>query len=273
VRSACGEEPGSPSKIGFRGTRFSLSKANRIYLTDYQKNFSFARDDMVSQFCKDVRAVLGPSWTNARIRIRANGDLYASGVTKIYVGNVQKGDSEMFPGYLNLKSSYNLLTTIPQIFAGPQTSQHGGERWTIPWDSFAKKFGKLGNVGIKYKKGDWIWSKSIHSEFITTMKRRLHLGPKKNIRFYITCDGLIITPIPNNHWTGYGIDIHKQISELNRIAPSAARSIQQRVKLSRERGDEQHHLLFVMGHIDDLMSGNIPVPDSDDFRTIGVDEK
>ena len=118
MRSTCGEEPGSPSKIGFRGTRFSLSKANKLYLTDYQRNFSFARDEMVSQFCKDARAILGPRWPNARIRIRANGDVYASGVSCTYVGNVQFCENEVFPGYLNLKPSYDLESAFLKYMQG-----------------------------------------------------------------------------------------------------------------------------------------------------------
>ena len=253
VRSAFGEEPGSPSKIGFRGTRFSISKANRLYLTDYQKNISFAKDEIVSQFCKDVRAVLGPNWTNARIRIRANGDLYTSGVSYTYVGNVKFGENEIFP-VLEHEIILRISIGRPQIYAGPQTNGHPGERWTIPSNSFAQSNGRLGNVGIRYERGDWIWSKSSHKDFINQMKRRLHLGGDF-IRFYITCDGLIVTPIGQNHWRGYGIDIEQQIINLNRVAPNAARSVRERVDLSRSRGDERVHLLFVMGHIDDLMGG------------------
>ena len=272
MRSTCGEEPGSPSKIGFRGTRFSLSKANKLYLTDYQRNFSFARDEMVSQFCKDTRAVLGPRWPNARIRIRANGDVYASGVSCTYVGNVQFCENEVFPGYLNLKHSYDLESGVPQIYAGPQTNGHPGERWTIPKNSFAQSKGKLGNVGIRYERGDWIWSKSSHKVFIDLMKRRLHLGGDY-IRFYITCDGLVVTPIGQNHWEGYGIDIEQQIIRLNNVAPKATHSVRIRVDKSRSRGDEKSHLLFVMGHINDMMGGKIPEPDDSDPRTRGVDEK
>lgn len=104
------------------------------------------------------------------------------------------------------------------------------------------------------------------------MKRRLHLGSSW-IRFYVTCDGLIVTPIHHDHCDGYGINIREQLSNLNRIAPSAAHSVQERLNLSRERQDEKFHLLFVMGHIDDLMGGNMPIPDQSDPRTGGVDER
>lgn len=272
VRSACGEEPGSQSKIGFRGTRFSLSKANRLYITDYQRNLSFAKDDMVSLFSKDIRTVLGPSWPNARIRIRGNRDVYASGASIIYVGRAEFCDSEVFPGYLNLKSSYDLTSEIPQIYGGPQTSGHPGEMWTIPSNAFAKREGRLGSVGKKYRKGDWIWSKSTHKDFIDNMKRRLHLG-NEFIRTYITCDGLVVSPIGQNLWKNYGIDIERQIINLNKVAPGAATSVQKRLELSSSRGDEKVYLLFVIGHIDDLMNGKIPEPDDDDPRTSGVDEK
>ena len=270
--SNVGEKPGAESKIGFRGTRFSISKKNRLYLTDYQKNVGFAKDEEITQFVKDTRNVLGSEWKNGRIRIRANGDVYASGAISKYVGNVNLENSEAFTGYLNLKSSYNLSSKVPQVFAGPQTNGHPGERWTIPDNKFALRYGHKDNVGQKISRGDWIWSESSHSEFIAEMKKRLHLGGSY-IRFYLTCDGLIITPIPHNHWETYGIDIAKQISDLNRIAPNAVNSIRERLALSRNRGDESHHLLFVIGHIDDLMNGEIPVPDGSDPRTGKVDER
>ena len=77
--SAHGEVPGQQSKIGFRGTRFSLSKTNRLYITDYDREICFAENPDIISFCNDLRNVLGPNWKNARIRIRANGDVYASG--------------------------------------------------------------------------------------------------------------------------------------------------------------------------------------------------
>ena len=272
VRSVCGEEPGSPSKIGFRGTRFSVTKDNRLYVTDYNNERCYAKDEMVSQFCRDVHAVLGAGWTYSRIRIRANGDVYASGVNHTYVGNLTFSETEVFSGYLFMESSYKLNQGVPQIYAGPQTHGHVGERWSIPSNRFANNNGKLGNVGIKYKKGDWIWSKSSHKDFINHMKRRLHLGGDF-IRFYITCYGLVVTPIGQNHWKGYGIDIEQQVINLNRVASNAAHSVRDRIGLSRSRDDENVHLLLVIGHIDDLMGGNIPEPDDSDPRTRGVDEK
>lgn len=270
--SAHGEVSGQASKIGVRGTRFSVSKANRLYLTDYQKNVTFADDLKVSQFVKDLRNVLGSSWNNARIRIRANGDVYASGPTRIYVGNVNMGDKEIFPGYLTLKQSYDLSSKEPKLYAGPQTHGHHGERWTIPPDNFAIDNGKLGNVGNRIKKGEWIWSKSDHKNFISKIRSILSLN-SGFIRFYITCDGFIVSPIPNNHWEFYGIDFDNQVNQLMKIAPLAARSIQKRLELSKDHNLNAHHLLFVLGHIDDLMGGKLPEPDEDDPRTKGVDEK
>ena len=270
--SAHGEVSGQASKIGVRGTWFSVSKANRLYLTDYQKNVTFADDLKVSQFVKDLRNVLGSSWNNARIRIRANGDVYASGPTRIYVGYVNMGDKEIFPGYLTLKQSYDLSSKEPKLYAGPQTHGHHGERWTIPPDNFAIDNGKLGNVGNKIKKGEWIWSKSDHKNFISKIRSILSLN-SGFIRFYITCDGLIVSPIPNNHWEFYGIDFDNQVYQLMKIAPLAARSIQKRLELSKDNNLNSYHLLFVLGHIDDLMGGKLPEPDEDDPRTKGVDEK
>ena len=270
--SAHGEVPGQESKIGFRGTRFSLSKANRLYITDYGREICFAENPDSISFCNDLRNVLGPNWKNARIRIRANGDVYASGNNALYVGNVEMGGKEIFSGYLTLKQSYDLSSKVPQLYAGPQTHGHPGERWTIPPDNFAIDKDKLGNVGNKIKKGDWIWSKSDHKNFISKIRSILSLN-SGFIRFYITCDGLIVSPIPNNHWEFYGIDFVNQIHHLMKISPAAARSIQKRLELSKDDNLNAHHLLFVLGHIDDLMGGKLPEPDEDDPRTKGVDEK
>ena len=137
---------------------------------------------------------------------------------------------------------------------------------------FAIDNGKLGNVGNKIKKGEWIWSKSDHKNFISKIRSILSLN-SGFIRFYITCDGLIVSPIPNNHWEFYGIDFDNQVNQLMKIAPLAARSIQKRLELSKDHNLNAHHLLFVLGHIDDLMGGKLPEPDEDDPRTKGVDEK
>ncbi len=105
------------------------------------------------------------------------------------------------------------------------------------------------------------------------MKSFLHLS-KPFIRFYITCYGLVVTPsIASNLWNGYGIDIEQQIINLNRVASNSAHSVRDRIGLSSSRDDENVHLLFVIGHIDELMGGNIPQPDGSDPRTRGVDEK
>ena len=109
--SAFGEQPGQESIVGFRGTRFSISKKDRLYLTDYQREVGFAIDSKVKEYCVSARNILGPSWKNARIRIRANGDTYASSNPfSLYVGKTDCGSEEVFPGYLLLKDSYNLHT-------------------------------------------------------------------------------------------------------------------------------------------------------------------
>ena len=93
------------------------------------------------------------------------------------------------------------------------------------------------------------------------------------IRFYITLSGLVVTPIASNHWESYGVNISEQIINLNKSAPGATRSIKQRLENSADASLDSHHLLFVIGHIDEMMGGSIPEPDEDDNRTRDVDEK
>ena len=156
--SACGEQPGTPSKIGFRGTRFSISKTGKLYLSDYSGEFTFADVSICSIFIKQVKQVMGANWAG-RIRIRANGDTYAIGPPSTYVGNLDRGgDDEPFSGY-----SLGKIPPPPppgtaglRIYTGPHNHGHVGERWTIAPDSFGRRTGNIGNVGIKYDRGDWV---------------------------------------------------------------------------------------------------------------------
>ena len=261
IPSPSGVPPNTVVPYWIRGTRFTLRSDNSLSISDYQKRRAKG-NEMVSQFAIDVIRALGRKSTN-RIRIRANGEVYAwdSPRSSLYVGMADLGHSEVFPGYLNLKTSYDFSTQIPQLFAGPQAHDHPGERWTIPEGGFARRKGKLGHVGKKKSKGVWDWSKTSHINFIRKMRDRLFLKDDPTIRFYITCDGLIVTPIPHNHFGGYGIDFYEQYEKLEKTAPKAARSVQERYNRSRGRGDDRTHLLFAMGHIDDLMDGDLPEPE------------
>ena len=136
---------------------------------------------------------------------------------------------------------------------------------------------KLHNYWLKQNNINAVYEKIKLEEnqiknFISKIRSILSLN-SGFIRFYITCDGLIVSPIPNNHWEFYGIDFVNQIHHLMKISPAAARSIQKRLELSKDDNLNAHHLLFVLGHIDDLMGGKLPEPDEDDPRTKGVDEK
>ena len=62
VKSSCGEEPGSTSVIGFRGTRFSITHDNKLSITDYNREITYADNENTSQFCKDVKGVMGSAW-------------------------------------------------------------------------------------------------------------------------------------------------------------------------------------------------------------------
>ena len=93
-----GESPGDRSLIGFRGSRFSISRRGKLYLTDYQA-LGVTFDLNSSSYVRQVRDVLGHGWAG-RLRIRANRDTYCSGnPSAIYIGKTYFDDGEHFRGY------------------------------------------------------------------------------------------------------------------------------------------------------------------------------
>ena len=66
---------------------------------------------------------------------------------------------------------------------------------------------------------------------------------------------------------------HNKLEQIILGSKLSLSQIRERIGLSRSRDDEKVYLLFVVGHIDDLMGGYIPEPDDSDPRTRGVDEK
>ena len=268
-RSDSGESIGSSSRIGFRGARFSISKASRLYLSDYGQNFT-THDDSAS-YVAQIRHIMGPGWTG-RLRIRYGGDTYcvAGRGDWTYVGKTDLFCHEHFSGYvLGAARNLPLAPPAPSLYSGPHNHGQVGERWTIPSPSFASREGQIGNVGIRIEPGNWNWSTSKHPEFIERMRSMFHL--EEFIRFYITCCGYIVRPIQRKYWGDtYGIDIQHQFGVLANEAPSAARSLKHRYDNTKEDVDPQ--LYFVCGHVDDLMDGQIPAPDEYDPRTGDVDQ-
>jgi len=267
--SDSGESVGSESKIGFRGTRFSISKAGRLYLSDYGNNFTFCSD--CDSYVTQVRHIMGPDWTG-RLRIRYGGDTYCVAGPRrwVYVGKTNVFCHEHFSGYiLGAGRNLPLSPPTPSLYSGPHTHGQVGERWTIPEQGFARNKGKIGNVGIRITQGDWVWSTSKHQGFIEKMRSMFHL--EDWLRFYITCYGYIVRPVNSRYWgDAYNIDIEHQYAVVAEEANSAARSINQRIDNRSEDADP--NLYFVCGHIDDLMDGQIPVPDEHDPKTGDVDQ-
>ena len=263
------ESVGSSSKIGFRGTRFSISKAGRLYLSDYGNNFTFHNDS--DAYVIQIRHIMGSGWAG-RLRIRGNGDTYCVAGRGVwtYVGKTDVFCHEHFDGYV-LGAAKNLPLTppCPSLFSGPHTHGQVGERWTIPSLKWARDEERIGNVGIKISSGVWNWSSSKHPEFIEKMRSMFHL--EDFLRFYITCYGYVVRPVNSRYWGDtYNIDTEHQFAVVAEEAHSAARSIEQRIDNRSEDADP--NLYFVCGHIDDLMDGQIPIPDDDDDRTGGVDQ-
>ena len=265
-RSQSGESVGSKSKIGFRGTRFSISKAGRLYLTDYGNNINYHND--ADSYVQQIRHIMGPGWAG-RLRLRANGDTYCvASPGWVYVGNTNLGDDEQFSGYNLGAGGPPCPLPYPGLYMGPHTHGQVGERWTIPERAFARSKDKIGNVGIRITKGDWNWSSSKHQGFIEKMRSIFHLEPW--LRFYINCYGYVLKPINSRFWDAYNIDVVHQFSIVANEAPRAARSIETRIDKRSEDADP--NLYFVCGHIDDLMDGNLPSPDPSDPRTGGHDQ-
>lgn len=268
-RSDSGESVGSSSRIGFRGTRFSINKAGRLYLGDYGNN-STLHDDSAS-YIAQIRHIMGPGWTG-RLRIRYGGDTYcvAGRGDWTYVGKTDVFCHEHFPGYvLGAARNLPLVPPAPSLYSGPHNHGQVGERWTIPSRKFASNEERIGNVGIKIEPGNWNWSTSEHPEFIERMRSMFHL--EEFIRFYITCYGYIVRPIQGKYWGDtYGIDVQRQFDVLANETPSAGRSLKHRYDNTKEDVDPQ--LYFVCGHVDDLMGGQIPAPDEYDGRTGDVDQ-
>ena len=267
-RSDSGESIGSRSKIGFRGTRFSISKAGRLYLSDYGSNFEFHSDP--ASYVAQIRHIMGPRWAG-RLRIRYGGDTYCvarPGWT--YVGKTDVFCHEHFPGYvLGAAKNLPLAPPCPSLYSGPHNHGQVGERWTIPSPSFARNEGQIGNVGIRIARGDWNWSTTKHPEFIERMRSMFHL--EDWLRFYITCYGYVVRPVNSRYWgDAYGIDIQHQFEVVANEAPSAAHSLKNRIDNTQE--DVDPNVYFVCGHVDDLMDGQLPVPDEHDPRTDDFDQ-
>jgi hypothetical protein len=132
----------------------------------------------------------------------------------------------------------------------------------------------LGNVGIRKRDQDewvWVWSASKHTEFINKMRAMLPLNDDF-IRFYITCYGFVVAPIPRRFWAAYGIHESEQLTTLSQSAPRAAHSMRERMRNQMITDDTGKHYYVVIGHVDDLMNGDIPIPDQNDERTSGINE-
>lgn len=210
-----------------------------------------------------------PTWSG-RLRIRYGGDTYCTsdrGYT--YVGKTDLGSREYFSGYALGNTIHSSSILGPRLYTGPHNHGQVGERWTIPSRRFARSQTKIGNVGLRVSRGDWTWSSSAHSDFIDRMRSMFRL--EDFLRFYITCYGQIVRPIDAKFWgDAYKIDILSQFDELTRTAPRAVNSAKYRMD---NRGqDAEPNLYFVCGNVDDLMGGEIPVPDLSDQRTRGLNQ-
>lgn len=261
--SQSGEQPQQEAKIGFRGTRFTVNNSGELFLSDYENEKTFSNKTITGVFAKQILDISG----NCRIRIRCNGDVYSGGSIPRYLGSINYNNSvEPFEGYSIFNKDRGVLNLDNlQIYGGPHNHGQVGERWTIAPDSFSSKSGNLGNVGIKFEKGNWMWSQSKHDDFIRKFRSKFIFDDW--IRFYITSTGLIVKPIDSRFFHQYGIDIQSELNFLVSKYPKSAKSVQKRISHSRNKNENHSTVYFVCGHIDDLMNGRPPVPDVNDPRT------
>ena len=159
AKSFEGEKSGQESEIGFRGSRFTVDSGGKIYLLDYnnEKTDHHNSVEYVIQLRK-VLSHLTENWSG-RFRIRGNGDTYCKyDAITYYVGNTIFDDRENFSGYrMNQTIAPN---SVPKkyirLWEGSHNSGQIGERWTIPDKSFAHRKNRIGNVGNKIAKGEWV---------------------------------------------------------------------------------------------------------------------
>lgn len=266
IPSHSGEQPSSESKIGFRGSRFTISSQGDLIITDYDREKTVSKKSITGNFVNQVVEIMGGRWSG-RIRIRCNGDVYSSGERNLYLGNINYNNSnEPFEGYsiFNKDRGPASLENL-QIYEGPHNHGQVGERWTIAPDSFSSKSGNLGNVGIKYEKGNWMWSQSKHDDFINKIRKKFVFDDW--VRFYITSTGFIVKPIDSRYFQQYGINIQSELKHLISKCSKSARSVQKRMNNSKVINQNNSTVYFICGHVDDLMNGRPPIPDMNDPRT------
>ena len=269
MTSDSGEVPRSQSIIGFRGTRFSVSRQG-LYLTDYsnEKTFYEPKSEAMA-YIHQIRGSIGDhSWTG-RMRIRYGGDTYCKvrGGGVIYAGKTNLGDDEKFRGYsLSPGNGGGPGYPKPYLYSGPHNHNQVGERWTIPESRFASRNGAIGNVGIKTR-GAWTWSSSKHHSLISSMRSMFRL--EKFLRIYITCYGQIVRPIQEMYWEVYRIPVLEQAKEVNNRAPTAVVSMSDRKSRAEEGGTTFY---FTCGTVDELMSGTMPQVDTRDGNSRNFDE-
>lgn len=270
-----GEKTGRESIIGFRGSRYSVKYNGSFGISDYNGEFTEHNDSV--RYVKQLRnglKHLTENWSG-RLRIRGNGDTYCKFDGKsYYVGRTIFDEKEYFPGYVLNLYSLDTNSTISQknkfLFSGCHNSGQIGERWTIPAKSFAARNNKIGNVGIKIRKGEWAWSRHTHSDFIAKMRKKFHL--ENFIRFYITSNGFLVRPIDGKFWSSYDIDIIKQMKKLSSTAIKSEISANIRLKKSKS-SEHSPTLYFCFGHINDMLEGKIPSASNDsDGRAEDIDQ-
>ena len=275
--SMYGEHSGSEAKpwVAYEGTRFSI-KGDKLSIKDYERQRTESHG--LGSYIQQIREVLGVGWGGG-LRIRANGDTYCARGSRrhVYVGKTSLGTEEHFTGYvLGAKRNLPISPPIPSLYSGPNNPWQVGERWSVPSNRWASGKGKLGKVGKRYKKGDWMWTESRHGDLINHMHSTFHY--QEFLRVYITCYGYVVHPLNRileigmhkfDLWERYGIDWESQYREIGRQAPRSFRSMTSRIN-NNKLGNP--NIYFVCGHIDDIMGGNLPHSDENDERFGGFNQ-
>lgn len=272
AKSFEGEKPGQESEIGFRGSRYTVDRGGKIYHPDYNNEKTASTPDE-EEYVIQLRKVLShlTEYWSGIFRIRGNGDTYCKyDAITYYLGNTIFDDRENFSGYrMNQTIAPNSdPKKYIRLWGGSHNSGQIGERWTIPDKSFAHRKNRIGNVGNRIARGEWVWSTTSHTDFINDVRSMFKL--ENFIRFYITSRGLLVRPITSKFWDAYNIDVNGDLELLMEKYPKSARSIQVRLSNSKAR-KEDPHLYFCFGHINELMNGEIPHT-SHDKRDEDIDQ-
>ena len=248
--------PGDGYPAGYIGTKYSLRKIKGRYslsLKSYSGNYVEAE-----KLPKNLLSTLSSLKGNysGTIRIRWNGDTLLSpenGEPAIYIGKMKYSENagKIFPG-LDLDRRKDSLISL---YSGPQSHLDVGEIWSVPAHGHIRP--KL-TRRIKFEgEKSRINTITEHHDLINFIIHNIQWEGK---RIYITNFGNIISPVSIHLLRDKGIDLEKEITNLDSEGLfNAARFTLDRAKRTFHRFGRPW-VMANIGNIEDY-DGNGPQPD------------